>query len=54
MYEGKPVIVGAVLHVLPENISYVKELLENSPYVQRLIIFKESDNKLWLVDREGQ
>jgi hypothetical protein len=47
-----PVVVGAILHVLPENLTYLHELLENSPYVQRLIIFKESNNKLWIIERE--
>ncbi len=48
-----PVVVGCILHVQPENLSFLKELLENSPYVQRLIIFKESNDKLWIVSQEG-
>ena len=41
-FQDKPVVVGTVLHVLPENIPHVKQLLEDSPYVLRL------------VEREGQ
>ena len=48
-----PVVVGTVMHVQAENIPFLKELLQNSPYVQRLIIFKESNEKLWLVSQEG-
>ena len=47
-----PVIVGTVMHVLPENLTYLQDLLQNSPYVLRLIIFKESNNKLWIVSQE--
>jgi len=43
----KPVIVGLVGHVFPEHLDEFKRLLEDYPYL-RLIIFKESDNKLWL------
>jgi len=53
-HDKTPVIIGAVLHVLPENIKFLKELLENSPYIERLIIFKESNNKLWITERGGQ
>ncbi len=48
------IIIGTVMHVRKENISFLKELLENSPYVQRLIIFKESNDKLWLVSQEDR
>jgi len=48
-----PVIVGAVFHVLPENVRLFEELLHNSPYVKKLIIFKESNKKIWLVERDG-
>jgi len=48
-----PVIVGTVMHVQAENIPFLRELLQNSPYVQRLIIFKESNDKLWIISQEG-
>jgi len=48
----KPIVVGVVGHVFPEHLADFKRLLEDYPYL-RLIIFKESDNKLWLVEREG-
>jgi len=48
------VVVGAILHVKPENLQFLREQLQNSLYVDRLIIFKESNNKLWLTERGGQ
>ena len=47
------VIVGAILHVKPENLQFLREQLQNSLYIDRVVIFKESNNKLWLIDREG-
>jgi len=51
--KNKPVVAGAVFHVLPENIPKLEEYLYKSPFVEKVIIFKESNNKLWLVEREG-
>ena len=48
----KPVVVGVVGHVFPEHLADFKRLLEDYPYL-RLIMFKESDNKLWIVESEA-
>jgi hypothetical protein len=48
----KPIVVGVVGHVFPEHLADFKQLLEDYPHF-RLVIFKESDAKLWLVSQEG-
>jgi len=49
---SKPIVIGVVGHLNPEFLPDFKQLITNYPHF-RLIIFKESDNKLWLVEREG-
>ena len=51
--QHKIIIVGVIVHCQPEKIPFLKAELENSPNVARLIRFQESDNKLWIVSREG-
>ncbi|UCF11751.1 MAG: hypothetical protein JSW06_06785 [Thermoplasmatales archaeon] len=49
---SKPIVAACVVHILPENIPFFKDLVTNTPYVERLIIFKESNDKLWIVSQE--
>ena len=46
------IIVGLIAHVNPKYLADFKQQIEKSPFVTRLIIFKESNDKLWIVDRE--
>lgn len=47
--QNKTIVAACVVHILPENIRFFKELIENSPYVLRVIRFEESQHKLWIV-----
>lgn len=49
--QNKPIVVGIVGHITPEFLADFKHYVESFSHF-RLIIFKESDNKLWLVSRE--
>lgn len=49
---SKPIVAACVIHILPENLQFFKELVENSPYVLRVIRFEESQHKLWIT-KEG-
>jgi len=48
----KTIVIGTVGHIEIKKLSDFKKLLESLPYF-RLIRFQESNNKLWLVEREG-
>ena len=47
-----PIVCATVVHVLPRNIPSFIASLENSPYVIRLIIHKESPDKLWITGED--
>lgn len=49
---SKPIVIGIVGHLSPFFLADFKQYIEKYPNF-RLIIFKESDNKLWIVEREG-
>ena len=50
---ARPVIVGVVVHLPPEFIADFKNYIESFPHV-RIIIYRESNNKLWLIEREDR
>lgn len=52
MYNNKPIVVGIVGHIKPSFLADFKKHIERFCNF-RHIIFKESDNKLWIVEREG-
>jgi len=45
-----PIVVGIVGHISAEKLTDFKNHVQNF-YGFRLIIFKESNNKLWLIER---
>ena len=49
---SKPIIVGIVGHVDPSFLADFKQYIEKYSHF-RLIRFQESNNKLWIVQREG-
>lgn len=52
-YQNKPIVAAVVIHILPENLRFFKELIQTSPYVVRVIRFEESNKKLWITKEEG-
>lgn len=47
------IVVGVIAHVDPKYLADFKHQIENSPYVKRLIILKESNDKLWIVSGDA-
>jgi len=48
----KPIVIGIVGHIPAEDLSDFRAYLEAYPNF-RMIRFQESDNKLWIVSRDG-
>ena len=49
---SKTIVIGIVGHIPPEFLADFKKHIESYPYF-KLVIFKESNNKIWLVERGG-
>ena len=49
----QPIVVGIVGHLSPEFLTDFKQHIEKFSHF-RLIIFKESDDKLWIVSRSDK
>lgn len=50
---NRPIVVGIVGHISPEFLADFKHYIEKFSQF-RLIIFKESDDKLWIVSRSDK
>ena len=48
-HSNEVIVVGIICHVEPKNLSEFRNQIETSQYLKRLIIFKDSNDKLWLV-----
>ncbi len=53
MTEKNNIVVGVIFHTPPESVEEARQALEKIPFL-RIIYFKQSKGKLWVVSSEDE
>ena len=52
-HSDTPIVIGLIAHVNPLYLAQVQKQVESIPHL-KIIFYKESSGKLWIVSGEGK